>query len=76
MVPTVHKPVHVQTKQQNVTKLQQLFLQQKFISFVRLMNKLILSITNNEKSRPTYKKNTHESNFPVVKWNKVQFTQF
>ena len=29
---TVHKPVHVKTKQQNVTKLQQLYLQQKFIS--------------------------------------------
>ena len=44
MAPTVHNPVHVKRKQQNVIKLQQLFLQQKFISLVRLMNKLILFI--------------------------------
>ena len=30
----LHKPVHVKAKQQNVTKLQQLFLQQKFLSLV------------------------------------------
>ena len=29
---------------------------------------------NNEKTRPIYTKHTHESNFPVVKQNKVQFT--
>ena len=45
MAATVHKPVHVKTKQQNVTKLKQLFIQQKFTSLVSLMNKLILSIT-------------------------------
>ena len=44
MAPTVHKPVHAKTKEQNVTKLYQLFLQQKFISVVSLMNKLILSM--------------------------------
>ena len=42
MAPTAHKPVYVKTKQLNVTKLQQLFLQQKFIWLVSLMNKLIL----------------------------------
>ena len=30
MAPTVHKPVHLKTKQQNVAKLHQLFLQQMF----------------------------------------------
>ena len=44
MAPTIHKSVPVKTKQQNVTKLQQLSLQQKFISLVSLMKKLILSI--------------------------------
>ena len=44
MAPIVHKPVHVKTKQQNVIKLQQLFLQQKFISLVSLINKQILSM--------------------------------
>ena len=44
MAPTVHKSVPVKTKQQNVTKLQQLSLQQKFVSLVSLMKKLILSI--------------------------------
>ena len=29
---------------------------------------------NNEKTRPIDTKSTHESNFPVVKQNKVQFT--
>ena len=49
MVPTVDKPVNVKTKQANVTKLYQLFLQQKFISLVSLMNKLILSIITMKK---------------------------
>ena len=34
MAHTVHKALHVKAKQQNVPKLQQLFLQQKFISLV------------------------------------------
>ena len=54
MAPTIHKPVHVKTKQQNVTNLQQLYLQQKFILLVRLMNKLILSITKMKKTGPIY----------------------
>ena len=72
MVPTVHKPVHVmrdKTKQQNVTKLQQLFLQQKFISLVASwMNKLILFMIIMIKLDVLYKK--CESNFPVVKHGK------
>ena len=69
MVPTVHKPVHVmrdKTKQQNVTKLQQLFLQQKFISLAASwMNKLILFMIIMKKLDVLYKK--YESNFPVIK---------
>ena len=29
MAPTLHKPIHVKTKQQNMKKLQQLFLKEK-----------------------------------------------
>ena len=39
MATTLYKPVHVKTKQQNVTKLKQLFPQQKLISLVSLVNK-------------------------------------
>ena len=53
MAPTIHKPVHVKPKQQNATNLHQLYHQQKFISLVSLMNKLI-SMIKNEKTRPIY----------------------
>ena len=53
---TVHKPAHVKTKQQNVTKLQQLFIEKKFISLVSLIIKLTLSVLIMKKTRTIYTK--------------------
>ena len=41
MAPTVHKPVHMKTKHQNVTKLQQLILSAEIHITCSWMNKLI-----------------------------------
>ena len=49
MATTILKPVHVKRKQQNAAKLQQPFIQQKSLSLVSLMNKLILSIITMKK---------------------------
>ena len=52
-----------------MTKLQQLFLQQKFISLAASwINKLILFMITMKKLDVLYKK--YESNFPVVKHGK------
>ena len=45
----MNKLVHMKSKQQNMIKLQQLCLHQKFISLVNLMNNLIIVHANNEK---------------------------
>ena len=44
----MNKLVNMKSKQQNVIKLRQLCLQQKFISLVNLMNNLIIVHANNE----------------------------
>ena len=49
MAPTVLKQVHMKIKLQNLTRFQQLFLQQTFISLVSLMKKVILSIIRMKK---------------------------
>ena len=58
MAPIVHKPVHAETKQQSVTKSQQLFPQQKHISLVSLMNKVISSLIIMKKLDPFIQKYT------------------
>ena len=70
MVSTVHKPVHVKTKQQKV--LATISSAEIHIT-CSLMNKLMIFMIVMKKLDLFTQKNTHELNLPVVKENKVQF---
>ena len=70
MAPTVHKPVHVKTKRDKVTAT---ISSAEIHINCSLMNKLILFMIVMRKL-DLFIQNTHESNFPLVKQNKVQFT--
>ena len=70
MVSTVHKPVHVKTKQQKVTAT---ISSAEIHITCSLMNKLMIFMIVMKKLDLFTQKNTHELNLPVVKENKVQF---
>ena len=70
MVSTVHKPVHVKTKQQKVTAT---ISSAEIHVTCSLMNKLMIFMIVMKKLDLFTQKNTHELNLPVVKENKVQF---
>ena len=70
MVSTVHKPVHVKTKQQKVTAT---ISSAEIRITCSLMNKLMIFMIVMKKLDLFTQKNTHELNLPVVKENKVQF---
>ena len=67
MAPTVHKPVHVKTKQQEVTAT----VSSAEIHITCCLMNINIIDDNNEKTRPIYTKKYYESNFPVAKQSKV-----
>ena len=64
MVSTVHKPVHVKTKQQKVTAT---ISSAEIHITCSLMNKLMIFMIVMKKLDLFTQKNTHELNLPVVK---------